>query len=95
MDIKYKYEITSVDALARCMEVIYMAKGHPTMHISARVPFVGEELEDVIKAFAPLQLWRELSTEVNIPTVGYTGVFYASQAANSSDEVILPTTVIE
>ena len=55
------------------MEVIYSAEGHQTMHIGARLPFDGEALEDVIKAFAPVSLWIERATPVVAPPVGLTG----------------------
>ena len=43
------------------------------MHIGARLPFEGEALEDVIKAFAPVPLWVERATPVVAPPVGLTG----------------------
>ena len=73
MSITYTYEIIKVDEAARCMEVVYSAEGHQTMHIGARLPFEGEALEDVIKAFAPVPLWVELATPVVAPQVGVTG----------------------
>ena len=74
MSITYTYEIISVDQVARCMEVVYSAEGHQTMHIGARLPFEGESLEAVIKAFAPVPLWLELATPVVAPPVGLSGV---------------------
>jgi hypothetical protein len=73
MSIQYTYEIIAVDEAARCMEVVYSAEGHQTMHIGARLPFEGEALEDVIKAFAPVPLWLELARPVQIPSVGVQG----------------------
>ena len=73
MSITYTYEIILVDEAARCMEVVYSAEGHQTMHIGARLPFEGEALEDVIKAFAPVPLWLERATPVVAPQVGLTG----------------------
>ncbi len=73
MSITYTYEIIKVDQEARAMEVVYSAEGHQTMHIGARLPFEGESLEDVIKAFAPVPLWLELSRPVQVPTVGVQG----------------------
>ncbi len=73
MSITYTYEIIAVDEAARCMEVVYSAEGHQTMHIGARLPFEGEALEDVIKAFAPVPLWLERVTPVVAPKVGLTG----------------------
>lgn len=73
MDIEYKYTIASVDANARCMEVVYEAEGHQTMHIGARLPFEGESLDDVIRQFAPLAYWSEQQRPVVAPTVGLSG----------------------
>ncbi len=74
MSIPYTYEIIAVDEAARCMEVVYSAEGHQTMHIGARLPFEGEPLEAVIKAFAPVPLWLEMATPVVAPQVGVSGV---------------------
>lgn len=73
MSIAYTYKIIKVDQAARCMEVVYSAAGHQTMHIGARLPFEGEPLEDVVKAFAPVPLWLELATPVTAPQVGAAG----------------------
>ena len=73
MNIAYTYEIIKVDEAARCMEVVYSAEGHQTMHISARLPFEGEVLEDVIRMFSPAPLWIELATPVVIPEIGTKG----------------------
>jgi hypothetical protein len=73
MSITYTYEIIAVNEAARCMEVVYSAEGHQTMHIGARLPFEGEALENVIKAFAPVSLWLELAAPVVAPQVGLTG----------------------
>jgi len=73
MSIAYKYEIIAVDEASRCMEVVYSAEGHKTVHVGARLPFQGEDLESVIAAFAPVSLWLELATPVAAPKVGVTG----------------------
>jgi hypothetical protein len=73
MSIQYTYEIIKVDEAARCMEVVYSAAGHQTMHIGARLPFEGEALEAVIKTFAPVQLWLDSARPVQVPVVGVQG----------------------
>jgi len=73
MSITYNYKIIKVDEEARVMEVVYSAEGHQTMHIGARLPFVGESLESVIDTFAPVPLWLQLSTPVVVPQVGLSG----------------------
>lgn len=73
MSIQYTYEIVKVDAAARCMEIVYSAQGHQTMHIGARLPFVGETLEAVVGMFAPVAYWEEQKRPVAVPQVGVVG----------------------
>lgn len=73
MSIPYSFEIVAVDEAAKCMEVVYTADGHPTMHIGARLPFEGESLEAVVDMYSPVAHWIALSTPVVVPAVGTTG----------------------
>ncbi len=73
MSIAFKYTILNVDEASRCMEVVYEAEGHQTMHIGVRLPFKGEPLEEVIKMFAPIPLWVANMTPVVAPQVGVSG----------------------
>ena len=73
MSIEYTYEIVSVDAAARCMEVIYRASGHPEQRIGARLPYEGETLEAVIAAYSPVSYWESLQATVVAPAVGTSG----------------------
>lgn len=99
MSIEYAYEIVSVNEAARCMEVVYTSEGHQTMHISARLPFEGEQLEAVIKMFAPVALWIELAAPVTVPQVGTRGtvapVMYIEEesAVEGVPERDIPVTV--
>lgn len=67
MSITYTYEIIAVDKAARCMEVVYSADGHQTIHIGARLPYEGEILESIIQMYAPVAYWREQKTAVVAP----------------------------
>lgn len=73
MSIEYTYEIIKVDEAARCMEIIYTANGHQTMHIGARLPFEGETLESVIRQYSPVAYWQEQKRPLAIPSVGSKG----------------------
>jgi hypothetical protein len=73
MNISYTYEVIKVDATARCMEVVYSAEGHQTMHIGSRLPYAGETLEAVIAMYAPVAYWEEQQRQVVLPAVGATG----------------------
>jgi hypothetical protein len=73
MSIQYTYTVESVDTAARCMVVIYEAQGHDTQHISARIPFEGEALEDVIAMFAPVFYWESQVRPLAAPVAGTSG----------------------
>ena len=73
MSITYSYEIISVNEEARCMEIVYTAEGHKTLHIGARLPYEGETLEQVIRMYDPVRYWEEQQTPVVVPQVGTTG----------------------
>lgn len=90
MTITYTYKIIAVDEAARCMEVVYSATGHQTMHIGTRLPFEGEALENVIKAFAPVALWLELATPVTTPRVGLTGTIEPTGALAKLEKSAAP-----
>lgn len=93
MSIKFKYTIARVDEVARCMEVVYEAEGHQTMHIGARLPFEGEALEDVIMAFSPVPLWEEQTKAVVVPAVGVSGTITppAVETIAEVGGVVMPT----
>jgi hypothetical protein len=73
MSIEYTYEIVNVDEAARCMEIIYSADGHQTMHIGARLPYVGETLEAVVAMYSPVAYWEQQAQPVVLPQVGASG----------------------
>lgn len=94
MNIQYTYEIIKVNQAARCMEVVYSAEGHQTMHIGARLPFEGEPLEDVIRAFAPVPLWLDLARPVQIPSVGVQGTVIPEPEPQPNTPIAGPNTVV-
>lgn len=87
MSIEYTYEIVNVDEAARCMEVVYSADGHQTMHIGARLPYVGETLETVIAMHSPVVYWEEQARPVVLPQVGASGTVVPA----STEPVVEPT----
>jgi hypothetical protein len=73
MSITYSFEIISVNEQARCMEIVYTAEGHQTMHIGARLPYEGETLEQIVRMYEPVRYWEEQQLAVVVPQVGTTG----------------------
>ena len=72
-EITYSYEIISADPVAKVMEIIYTSEGRQTMHIGARLPYVGESLEAIVQMYAPVRFWQEREAEVLVPEIGKTG----------------------
>lgn len=73
MSITYNYEIVNVDESAGVMEIIYTADGKPTQHISARLPYEGEDLEAIVEMYSPVAFWQEVDLIKIAPEVGVTG----------------------
>lgn len=100
MSITYSYEIIAVDEAARCMEIIYTAEGHQTMHIGARLPYQGETVEQIVRMYEPVRYWEEQQLSVIVPQVGETGVLApiapVEQAAPETPQPIeqLPSTQV-
>ena len=88
MSIEYTYEVVSVDAFARCMEVIYRADGLPEQRIGARLPYEGETLESVVSSYSPVSYWASLQAVVVAPTVGASGTI-SPPTAPTQEEVAI------
>lgn len=78
--MQYTYEIVKVDEASRCMEIVYSADGHQTMHVSARLPFVGETLETIVDMHSPVPFWIEQAKSVQVPAVGVQGSISSTSA---------------
>jgi len=73
MSIEYTYDVISVDQTAHCMEVVYTSAGRQTMHISTRLPYVGETLEAIVQMYAPIAYWIEQDEQTVAVAVGSSG----------------------
>jgi hypothetical protein len=69
------------------MEVVYSSEGRQSMHIGARLPYEGENLESVIQMYAPTSYWREQQTNIFVPEVGTQGTVIVEDL----DKPIVPT----
>lgn len=74
--MKYTYEIVRVDEQSRVMDVVYTHEVHGQMLVGVRLPFQGEDLEQVIRSFSPAPRWRELELPVVAPGTGLSGEIY-------------------
>lgn len=80
MSIQYTYSVLKVDESARVMEVIYTAAGRQTMHVGARLPYVGESLESVVDMYSPVAYWLEQEAQVAVVPEGATGTIGVAAA---------------
>lgn len=70
MNVQYTAEIIHVDEQARVMEIVYRSTGRQTMHVSARLPYIGESLESVVDMYSPVNYWREQELQTQSVTPG-------------------------
>lgn len=89
--MEYSYEIVRVDADFRVMDVIYTHAAHGNFRVGVRLPFEDEDLEVLIKSFAPVGHWKSLEKAVVVPDVGMTGVIRQEEqvAVLEENEVVL------
>jgi len=95
MSITYNYEIIAVDQAARCMEVVYTSEGRQTMHIGARLPYEGEELEAVIAMYSPVVYWLEQERAIQVPQVGTSGTIVPSPMPSEEPAVASAQPTVE
>lgn len=77
----YTYEIVGVDVDARSMEIHYESPGRPAVNVGARLPFVGESLDQVAAMYAPIGFWGQVDAPVEVPNVGASGAFSPDSVA--------------
>lgn len=80
MSIAYTYKIINVNPSAKSMEIVYSSENRQTMHIGARMPYVGESLESIVQMYSPVAYWLEQEQDVNQVTEGTTGSIIPAQA---------------
>lgn len=67
------YVVLNVDEPNHCMLVEYSSEGRESIQVSMRIPFEGENIESVIAAYSPENVWLlKEATKANVE-VGRTG----------------------
>lgn len=56
--MQYSFRVIEVNQQAGAMVIEYSAAGKPTINVGARIPVVGETLEQVVVQFAPIYQWN-------------------------------------
>jgi len=81
----YSYEILSADPETGTMEVRYTRAGHEPVLAAVPLPRVGEELKDVVAAYAPLAVWEAEEVAFADVEVGASGEMEVSVVAPVAD----------
>jgi hypothetical protein len=88
MNISYNYEIKRVDEEFKVMDVEYTSVGLSSVTVSARLPFTGESVADVVDAFAPFGIWAMESATYDVPAVGVTGSKVSATVDTKTEEIL-------
>lgn len=72
MITSYTYRITNVNKDIAAMEVEFSSPGLPTVLVGARMPYVGEDLDTLVRSFAPMAHWETFNKPVADVSVGHT-----------------------
>ena len=86
-NVDYSYEIVLVDPASKCMVVTYTAEGFAPMQIGVRLPYEGEDVEAVIRQYAPVNLWAVKNAPVVVPVAGVKGTFNASAPPSLEEQI--------
>ena len=92
--IEYNYEILSVNKPANAMVVKFTANGHADYVVGTRMPYVGEQLVDVLNQYAPIAQWMEEQMEIADVEVGVSGTITPTvpEVTNPPEDFTIVTT---
>lgn len=90
--ILYSFEVVEVNKPFNSMLVKYTAEGHSDRLVATRMPFIGENIEDVVAEYAPIPLWIQENLEIADIEVGTKGTVDSSPqepSAEASSELLV------
>lgn len=87
MSVAFQYKVVSVNKDAGCMDVEFKSDGLPDVLVGVRIPFEGEDVDEVIQSFAPLSVWQPLIVPTQEVSVGHEGAYAPAPAAPDENAV--------
>lgn len=75
----YTYKIISTNPSIGAMEVEFSAAGYPTVLVGARMPYQGEDLDSLVRTFAPTEHWENVGRQVAEVAVGHEASYAAPE----------------
>ena len=77
-EIEVNYKVLDVDDANGCMLIEYSSEGRETLQVSVRIPWEGENLEKVIRSYAPINIWQMKEYSKIKVEKGLSGTFTGS-----------------
>lgn len=91
MTIQFNFAVVAASMETRTMEVRYDAPGCQTVLIGMPLPSVGQDVVDVVSAYAPIAAWQEAERLVQLVEVGMSGaVDIADAPAPAAPRILTP-----
>lgn len=84
--MKFSYEIVSVNETAKSMDVRFSAEGHDDILIGMPMPKEGEDIRNLMAAFAPIPMWQQRAAVVQSVSSGTTGEVWADHPTETPEE---------
>jgi len=81
MNVSYLYTVLNVNEESRTMEVKYDSAEFGSINIFTRIPYEGENLEDVIRMYSPINFWLEKTKTVQTidPSTTYGTIVWTNE----------------
>jgi len=73
MKVPYSYKIINVDNNAKTMEIVYTSEKYGDLHVSSRLPWSNETVEEIVKLYNPSLYWAQKETQTLSVEVGLEG----------------------
>lgn len=74
MITSYTYKIVSTNPSIGAMEVEFSAAGLPTVLVGARMPYQDEDLDSLVRSFAPIGHWETIGKQFADVSVGHEAI---------------------
>jgi len=84
--MKYNYEVKSVDTTNKVMEVEFTTENEDPVLVSMEMPREGDDIREVMNAYAPVHFWKQKNAVVQDVSVGSTGEVYADHPTETKAE---------
>lgn len=73
MSYNFTFKVLNVNKEGKTMEVLYESSGRSPIRVFVPMPSEGQSPREVIIAYSPVNIWREMERKVSDVPVGLEG----------------------